>query len=614
MLFIQAITDLALPGYMADIVNVGIQQNGIESAVPRAVRASEYDKLELIMTDAEKAELATSYTLLDRQALTPDEYASYVKKYPILVDTPIYVATKNGEKNLNAIFSRSILLVLSLEQKGIPGVAGQIPGLSSSEDPFQALAEMTPAQIDGIRNTLDQGIQALPPGQVKQVAAIYLVEEYRVIGIDIGSIQSGYILRVGSIMLLFTLLGAGCSIYVGFLSARVGSGLARDLRQQLFQKVESFSNAEFDKFSTASLITRSTNDVLQIQMLFIMLFRTVFYAPILGIGGIIRVLSSEASMSWIIGVAVLTILGIIVTLLTIAMPKFKRIQKLMDRVNLVTREMLSGLMVIRAFNTQAYEEDKFDKANTDLTKTNLFINRIAVLLMPVMMFVMNVVMILIIWVGSHKVDAGAIQVGDMMAFMQYTMQIIMAFFMVAMVFIMMPRAIVSVTRINEVLETDPVIKDPKDPRKFDEDVKGHVEFQGVSFRYPGAEDDVIKNISFTAHSGQTIAFIGSTGSGKSTIVNLIPRFYDVTSGSIVIDGHDIRKVTQHDLRRKIGYVSQKSLLFSGTIGSNIRYADESLSDDEVTKFAATAQALDFIKSSDQGLESIVTQGASNLSG
>ncbi len=414
-------------------------------------------------------------------------------------------------------------------------------------------------------------------------------------------IQTRYILRVGGVMLLITLLGAACSVAVGFLAARVAAGLGRNLRKQIFERVENFSNTEFDRFSTASLITRSTNDITQVQMLLVMLFRIVFYAPILGIGGIIKVIGSEASMSWIIAAAVMAILTMIGVMLIIAIPKFKIVQKLVDKVNLVTREILSGLMVIRAFNTQKHEEKKFDVANQDLTKINLFINRVIVLLMPVMMLIMNVVMIAIVWVGAHQVDAGNMQVGDMIAFMQYTMQIIMSFLMVSMVFIMLPRAIVSVQRINEVLDTEPVIKDPKEPRKFNGNIKGQVEFKNVSFRYPNAEDDVLKNITFTMQPGQTTAVIGSTGSGKSTLINLIPRFYDVTGGSILVDGIDVREVTQHDLREKIGYVAQKTLLFSGTIASNIRYANENATDKDLEKFAKTAQALDFIKESEQGL-------------
>jgi ATP-binding cassette subfamily B multidrug efflux pump len=376
--------------------------------------------------------------------------------------------------------------------------------------------------------------------------------------------------------------------------------------------VESFSSAEFDKFSTASLITRSTNDITQIQMLMVMLFRIVFYAPILGIGAIIKVVGADQSMLWIIAAAVGLVLTLIIVMISIAIPKFRSIQNLVDKLNLVTREILTGLMVIRAFNTQEHEEKRFDVANVDLTKTSLFINRVLVFLMPAMMLIMNGIMILIVWVGSHQIDAGAMQVGDMMAFMQYAMQIIMAFLMVTVVFVMLPRAIVSTTRVGEVLETEPVVIDPVAPGSFNTEMKGYVEFRDVSFRYPGAEDDVLKNITFTARPGETTAFIGSTGSGKSTLVNLIPRFYDATRGQVLVDGIDVREVTQHDLRETIGYVSQHAVLFSGTINSNIRYADENLPDEDVTKYITIAQAQDFVKG--RAADIAISQGGTNLSG
>ena len=617
LLFVQAMTDLALPGYMADIVNVGIQSSGVQNAVPQAIRSGEYDRLTLFMSDSDKTEVANNYLLLDKQTLSPDDYAKDVKKYPGLASGSVYILNTNNKDviaKLNAIFSKPIFLVVAIEQKGIAGLTGAEQQLPEGTDPFTVIAQMPASELDTLRNMASQRIDALPANLITQSSAGYLLNEYATLGMDLTPIQTGYILRVGGLMLLITLLGAGCSVAVGFLSARVASGLARNLRQQIFTRVENFSNTEFDKFSTASLITRSTNDITQVQMLLVMLFRVAFYAPILGVGGIIKVLGGEASMSWIIGAAVMAILSMIGVMLIVVVPKFKIVQKLVDKLNLVTREILSGLMVIRAFNTQKHEEDKFDVANKDLTKTNLFISRVTVLLMPVMMFIMNVVMITIVWIGSHQVDAGRVQVGDMMAFMQYTMQIIMAFFMLSMVFVMLPRAIVSVQRINEVLDTEPVIKNPSQPRRYNGNVKGQIEFKTVTFRYPGAEDDVLKNINFTVKPGQTTAVIGSTGSGKSTLVNLIPRFYDVTGGSILVDGIDIREVTQHDLRDKIGYVSQKTLLFSGTIGSNIKYANEAATDTDLEKFARTAQAMDFIKESEGGFAAVVSQGGANLSG
>jgi ATP-binding cassette subfamily B multidrug efflux pump len=584
LLFGQAMTDLALPGYMADIVNTGIQGNGIENAVPEAMRSSTYDKLTAVMDESDKAEAASYYLLLDKETLSESDYSKYVEEYPALANEDIYKLNTDDSKaidSLDTIFTKAIIAGMTQGQEGLP---------APSDD------------------------QQVFDNIVRQAAQAMIAMEYEAIGIDLAGIQSTYILRVGGIMLLYTLLGALASVTVGYLSARVASGLARNLRKQIFTRVEDFSNTEFDKFSTASLITRSTNDITQVQLLLVMLFRIAFYAPILGIGGVIKVVTGGASMSWIIAAAVMAMLTLIGIMLIVAVPKFKIIQKLIDKVNLATRQMLSGIMVIRAFNTQQYEEQKFDDANKDLTKTQLFITRVIVFLMPALNFVMNVVMISIIWMGAHQVEAGAMQVGDIMAFTQYTMQIIMAFMMVSMVFVMMPRAIVSTQRINEVLDTEPVIKDPKSPSKFNGDIKGQVEFRDVSFRYPSAEDDLLKNITFTAKSGQTTAIIGSTGSGKSTLINLIPRFYDVTDGSILVDGLDIREVTQHDLREKIGYVSQKTLLFSGTIASNIRYANENASDKELENFAKTAQALDIIKENELGFDTAVSQGGANLSG
>jgi ATP-binding cassette subfamily B multidrug efflux pump len=584
LLFVQAMTDLALPGYMADIVNVGIQGNGIESVVPEALRSSTYDNLTTTLSDSDKAEVSGYYLLLDRETLPESDYAKYVEEFPALADETIYkLNTDDPEaiERLDAIFTGAIAAAMVQEMPSAPTLPEDETMLAS---------------------------------MVRQAAQAMLSLEYEAIGIDLTGIQSMYILRVGGIMLLYTLIGAIASIIVGYLSARTASGLARNLRKQIFERVEDFSNTEFDKFSTASLITRSTNDITQIQMLLVMLFRIAFYAPILGIGGVIKVIGGGASMSWIIAAAVMAILTMIGIMLIVAVPKFKIIQKLIDKVNLATRQMLSGLMVIRAFNTQEYEEQKFDDANKDLTKTQLFINRVIVLLMPMMMFIMNVVMITIVWVGAYQVDAGTVQVGDMMAFMQYTMQIIMAFMMVSMVFVMLPRAIVATQRVNEVLDTEPVIKDPQSPVKYNGDIRGQVEFKNVFFRYPSAEDDLLKNINFTAKPGQTTAIIGSTGSGKSTLINLIPRFYDVTGGSVLVNGVDIREVTQHDLREKIGYVSQKTLLFSGTIASNIRYANENATDKELEDFTKTAQALDIIKENEQGFGMSVSQGGSNLSG
>ena len=426
--------------------------------------------------------------------------------------------------------------------------------------------------------------------------------------------DTGYILQEGGKMLLVALLGAVCTILVGFLSARLAAGTARNLRHDVFRKVERFSNAEFDRFSTASLITRTTNDIQQIQMLSVMALRFVFYAPIMGVGGVVKAVTKSPNLSWIIAVAVLVVIGLVLVLFSLSVPKFKLVQKLVDRLNLVTRESLTGMMVIRAFNTQKREEERFDEVNRDLTKTNLFVNRLMVFMMPVMMFVMNAVQITIIWIGAGQVDAGAIQVGDMMAFMQYAMQIIMSFLMITAMSIMLPRANVAALRIDEVLKTEVSIQDPETPVHPSENVKGEIEFDHVSFAYPEAGENVLTDISFKAKKGQTIAVIGSTGSGKSTLINLIPRYYDVTKGSVKVDGVDVRDMTQKELRDKLGYVPQKGVLFSGTIDSNIRYGKPEITDAQVKEAAEVAQATEFIDTKPEKYESPVSQGGTNVSG
>jgi ATP-binding cassette subfamily B protein len=607
LLFGQAMADLALPGYMADIVNVGIQQNGIQNAVPEAISQTEFNKVILFMTDAQKAEVQADYTLIDS---TSADYA----KYPNAT-TSVYqlnTSDKTEIANLNTIFTRAIPPVLAIEVNGLASLGPNLPPVPAGVDPFTVVAQIPPAAI---QSALDAQVGTISSTMLTQYSVAYLTGQYKAIGMNLSSIQNRYLIRIGGWMLLLTLASVAASITVGFLSARIAAGLGRNLRKKLFVRVESFSNTEFDKFSTASLITRSTNDITQIQMLMVMLFRIVFYAPILGIGGILKVINADTSMLWIIAAAVGAILTMMLVMFTVAIPKFKIMQKLIDKLNLVTREILSGLMVIRAFNTQKHEEERFDKANQDITKTNLFINRaVLVFMMPAVMFLMNATMILIVWVGAHQVDAGTMQVGNMMAFMQYAVQIIMAFLFLSIIFVMLPRASVSAVRISEVLETEPVIVDPEKPTAFTTSLKGTVEFKDVTFRYPSAEDDVLKHLTFTAKPGQTTAFIGSTGSGKTTLINLIPRFYDVTAGQVLVDGVDVRKVTQHDLREKIGYVSQKAVLFSGTIESNIKYANENATDTEVAQFAETAQATDIIKESKDGLQTAVSQGGTNLSG
>jgi ATP-binding cassette subfamily B protein len=623
LLFVQANADLALPDYMSKIVNVGIQQGGVANAVPVAVRQTEMNKLTIFMSAADKTRVLRDYTLMDKNS---SDYAADVKLYPDLAQEPVYVLNKVDSAEttwLNPVMGKAFLIVTGIQQVlADPAKASamatsmgfDLSKLPPGVDIFTVLGQLPPAQLSQLSSTFDAKFAALGDSMIVQAAVTPVKAEYAALEMDTGKLSSNYTLHIGLLMLLVTLLSGTCTIIVGYLSARTAAGLARDLRRNVFQRVESFSSTEFDKFSTASLITRSTNDITQIQMVVIMMMRMVFYAPIIGIGGVIRAIGKSANMWWIIALAVVVLLGLILTVFSIALPRFKIIQSLIDRLNLVTRENLSGMMVIRAFNMQQFEEDRFDKANKNLTGTLLFINRVMVVMMPVMMMVMNIVMLTIIWVGAHQVAQSAMQVGDMMAFMQYAMQILFAFLMLSMMFIILPRAAVSGDRIADVLETEPVIKDPQDPRHFDEPFKGTVEFRNVCFRYPSAEEDVLHNISFTAQPGQTTALIGTTGSGKSTIVSLIPRFYDVTEGTVSVDGTDIREVTQHDLRARIGYVPQKGTLFSGTIESNLLYGDENASDEELKLAADIAQATEFISTNPEGMQTEVAQGGMNVSG
>jgi ATP-binding cassette subfamily B multidrug efflux pump len=623
LLFVQAFADLALPNYMSDIVNVGIQQGGVANAVPEAVRKTEMDKLTIFMSATEKTRVLSNYTLVDKNSA---DYTADVKLYPILAQEPVYVLNglQVSESTwMNPVMGKALLTVSGIQQvladPSKAAAMGQGLGFDLSKLPpgmdiFSILGKLPEAQLAQLNTKFDSQFTALGDKMVIQAAAAPVKAEYIALGIDTGKMSSDYIIRIGVLMLLFTLLSGTCTIIVGYLAARTAAGLARDLRRNVFKRVESFSSTEFDKFSTASLITRSTNDITQIQMVVIMFIRMVFYAPIIGIGGVIRAIDKSANMWWIITLAVIVLLGLILTVFVVALPKFRRIQSLIDRINLVTREHLSGMMVIRAFNMQAFEEKRFDKANVDLTSNSLFINRVMVIMMPLMMMVMNGVTVLIIWVGAHQIADSAMQVGDMMAFMQYAMQIVFAFLMLAMMFIILPRAAVSADRIADVLETEPIIIDPKDPKHFSEPFKGTVEFKNVSFRYPGAEEDVLHNISFIAQPGQTTALIGTTGSGKSTIVSLIPRFYDVTAGAVCVDGTDIREVTQHELRDRIGYVPQKGMLFSGTIESNLLYGDEDASDEKLKLATDIAQATEFISTNPEGLKSEVAQGGTNVSG
>jgi len=612
LLFGQAMADLSLPTYMSKIVNVGIQQNGIQNAVPKAIADTEFNRLTLFMNDTDKADVSIAYRLVDESA---PEYASLLKKYP-LATSALYVLgdlSKAERERLNQIFVSVMPAVAGIELDPSALAANGLT-IPDGVDPFEFIAQLPADQLAALRSLISEQSSTVDAILLKQYSIAYVSAEYKAIGVDFGGLRMAYMWHIGSIMLALAFAGALASVTVGLISARIAAGLGRDLRRRQFERVESFSSAEFDKFSTASLITRSTNDITQIQMLMVMLFRFVFYAPILGIGGVIKVLSLDRSMLWIVAAAVSLLIALIGVLFFVAVPRFRLMQSLMDRLNLVTREFVSGLMVIRAFNTQRAAERKFDVANVEMTDVSLFVNRVMVFLFPMMMLIMNGTMLLIVWVGAHQVDQSAMQVGDMMATMQYTMQIIFAFIMISMVFIMLPRASVSAMRVTEVIETPPSITDPLGPAKFKEGLKGVVEFQDVSFRYPGAEEDVLKHVSFAAKAGQTTAFIGGTGSGKSTLINMILRFYDVTEGKVLVGGVDVRDVTQHDLRDKIGYVPQQAVLFSGTIESNIKYGDEKADRTEVEKYADIAQATEFISSSDKGFATAVAQGGANFSG
>jgi len=624
LLFAQANLDLALPDYLSRIVNIGIQQGGVDNAVPVAIRQSEMNRVLIFIDSAERDSVLADYTLVDKDSA---DYETLVEEYPALANEPIYILNDIDQKEiyrLNPILSQALLTVSGIEQViADPSKAAQMGGdfgnfdisqLPPGMDLFTVLGQLPADQISKIKDGVNSQFDAIGEKMVTQIAISAVKNEYEALGMDIEKLQSSYILGTGGWMLILTLLSAICTITVGYLSAKIAAGLGRDVRRDTFQKVENFSSTEFEHFSTASLITRTTNDITQIQMVTMIMIRMIVYAPLLGIGGILKVLSNDSPIAWTIIVAVMMLISLIVIVVSIAMPKFRIIQKLTDRVNLVARENLSGMMVIRSFNMQKFEEDRFDKANVDLTGVTLFINRTMVVMMPMMMFIMNILMVAVIWFGAKQIADANMQVGDMIAFMQYGMQIMFAFLFMSMLFIILPRASVSADRIAEVLDTEIHIHDSKTPKKFPEPFKGTVEFRNVSFRYPGADEDVLHGISFTAKPGQTTAFIGSTGSGKSTIISLLPRFYEVTGGAILVDGIDIREVTQHDLRDKMGYVPQKGVLFSGTIESNLLYADQNATPQMLEDAVAIAQAKEFVMSNPEGMKKEISQGGTNVSG
>lgn len=591
LLIVQAAGDLTLPDYTSKIVNVGIQNGGIENVAPEVIRKSEMENM-LIFTEGDDKILA-SYEEISKDNLDSAEYEKLVKKYPALENESLYRIKKissSEQDELDSLMAKPLMMLSVTKQ-------------------------MPKGQLDQMLETVNQKIDDMQESILEQAAIQEVKNEYKAIGMNTDSIQNQYIIMAGLKMLGISLIIMISAISIMCLSARVAARLAKTLREKVFKKVLRFSNKEFSEYSTASLITRSTNDIQQIQGLIAILFRVLVYAPIIGIGGFLRVLNqSDNSMAWIIGVAIVAILFVVATLFIIAMPRFKKLQQLIDKLNLVAREILTGLPVIRAFNTEKKEEKRFDKANMDLTKTNLFVNRAMSFMMPTLMLIMNGISLLIVWVGAHGIDNGTMQVGNMMAFIQYTMQIVMSFLMISMVSIMLPRASVSANRINEIIETDEAIKDSKEPKKLNPSKKGLVEFKNVSFRYPDSDEEVLSDISFTAEPGKTTAIIGSTGSGKSTIVNLIPRFYDVTSGNLLIDGVDIKDISNKDLRKIIGFVPQKGILFSGTIESNIKYGNPNMSDEQMIEAAQIAQATEFIESKPEKYQEPIAQGGSNVSG
>lgn len=611
ILFVQAYCDLSLPAYTSDIVNVGIQQGGIEDQIPEAISVEEMDRLLLFVPEDDQQTVLDAY---DKDDSTYDTEA-YVLKSSVSDNED-----EIGE--LEDLLQRPMMLVSGFESDSdmTKQIESQIkenlpPQMVSEDMDIFDIMEMLPQeQRDAMTEKMSEQLKDMPDSILEQAAVSYVRSAYENVGMDMDRMQTNYLLVTGGKMAALAFLGMAASVMVGLLASRVGASTGRNLRSRVFKKVVGFSNNEFDHFSTASLITRSTNDIQQIQLLTVMLLRIVLYAPILAIGGIWQVFQTNVSMSWIIALAVVLIALVILVLFLVAMPKFKILQTLVDKVNLVMREILTGLPVIRAFSTEKHEEERFDAANLDLTKTNLFVNRAMTFMMPVMMLVMNGVSVLIMWTGAHGIDDGQMQVGDMMAFIQYTMQIIMGFLMLCMLSIMLPRAAVAADRVEEVLQSRTVIHDPEQPKTFDREERGMLRFDHVSFRYPGAEENVLHDITFTAKPGQTTAIIGSTGSGKSTLVNLIPRFYDVTEGSITLDGTDIREVSQHELRDRLGYVPQKGLLFSGDIASNIMFGNPDGSEEEMKEAAEIAQAVEFIEEKPDRYKSHIAQGGSNVSG
>ena len=613
VLVVQAYCDLSLPTYTSNIVNVGIQQSGIDEEIPENISEEEMNRLLLFVSEDDRQDIQDAYE-------KSSESFDYDGEVLTLKDS-----VKSDNEKLDALTEEMklpMMLTAGFENgsdttKQMEGQLkeqmSQVPGIEKMSV-FDIFGMMDDTQRAAIVDKITEQMDKMPDSILDQAAISYVKSTYEQIGLDTGHMSTVYILKTGAKMLGLAALGMAASILACLMASRVGAKVGRGLRRDTFRKVIGFSNAEFDKFSTASLITRSTNDIQQIQFLTVMILRIVLYAPVMAIGGILKVSKTNVDMFWIIGLAVLLIVMVVAVLFIVVMPKFKIVQNMVDKLNLVSREILTGLPVIRAFHTEKHEEERFDKANKDLTKLNLFVNRAMTFMMPTMMLVMNGITVLIVWVGGHSINDGAMQVGDMMAFIQYAMQIIMSFLMICMISVMLPRAAVSAERVDEVLKSETKIHDPKEPKTLPKNGKGEVAFEHVSFHYPGAEEDVLHDITFTAKPGETTAFIGSTGCGKSTLVNLIPRFYDVTEGKITIDGQDVRDLTQHELRDKLGYVPQKGVLFSGNIASNIMFGNPAGSEQEMTEAAQIAQAVEFIDTKPERYKSPISQGGANVSG